>query len=220
MDKNKKAMLGTDSKESAMDKIKLSAPPTSPTLPVAPQPTNTTPSLLNAPKLLNTKNPSILSSDKLINPTVPSAFKPSAIIPQAAMPQAETIEKLKVDKNRPKGVELIKALIPKAPTAPMIQAETKKLNAKSSTADNIKNNEAMLDEMDKKIKQMTGKKLQKDTLKMLQPAFENIATTVNQSNKDKGSKDYDSEHITVQNSQSLFTMTANQIAGTPSYRMK
>ena len=102
----------------------------------------------------------------------------------------------------------------------MIQAETRKLNAKSPTADNIKNNEAMLDEMDKKIKQMTGKKLQKDTLKMLQPAFENIASTVNQSNKDKGSKDYDSEHVTVQNSQSLFTMTANQIGGTPSYRMK
>jgi hypothetical protein len=206
MDKNKKAMLGTDSKESAMDKIKLSAPPTTPTLPTTPQPTNTIPVLLNSPKLLN--------------PTVPAAFKPSAIVPQAAMPQAETIEKLKVDKNRPKGVELIKALIPKAPTAPMIQAETKKLNAKSSTADNIKNNEAMLDEMDKKIKQMTGKKLQRDTLKMLQPAFENIATTVNQSNKDKGPKDYDSEHITVQNSQSLFTMTANQISGTPSYRVK
>jgi len=74
--------------------------------------------------------------------------------------------------------------------------------------------------MDKKIKQMTGKKLQRDTLKMLQPAFENIATTVNQSNKDKGSKDYDSEHITVQNSQSLFTLTANQIGSTPSYRKK
>lgn len=206
MDKNKKAMLGTDSKESAMDKIKLSAPPTAPILPVTPQPTNTIPSLLSAPKLLN--------------PTVPPVFKPSAIVPQAAMPQAETIEKLKVDKNRPKGVELIKALIPKAPTAPMIQAETKKLNAKSSTADNIKNNEAMLDEMDKKIKQMTGKKLQKDTLKMLQPAFENIASTVNQSYKDRGSKDYDSEHITVHNSQSLFTLTANQISGTPSYRVK
>lgn len=125
MDKNKKAMLGTDNKESDMDKIKLSAPPTVPTLPITPQPTNTIPSILSAPKLLNTKNPSILSSDKLINPTVPTAFKPSAIIPQAAMPQAKTIEKLKVDKNRPKGVELIKALIPKTPTAPMIQAETK-----------------------------------------------------------------------------------------------
>ena len=220
MDKNKKAMLGTDSKESAMDKIKLSAPPTTPTLPATPQTTNTIPSLLNAPKLLNTKNPAILSSQKLLNPTAPAAFKPSAIVPQAAIPQAETIEKLKVDKNRPKGVELIKALIPKAPTAPMIQAETRKLNAKSSTADNIKNNEAMLDEMDKKIKQMTGKKLQKDTLKMLQPAFENIASTVTQSNKDKGSKDYDSEHVTIQNSQSLFNLTANQISGTPSYRMK
>ena len=220
MDKNKKAMLGTDSKDSAMDKIKLSAPPTTPTLPATPQPTNTIPSLLNAPKLLNTKNPEILSSQKLLNPTAPAAFKPSAIVPQAAIPQAETIEKLKVDKNRPKGVELIKALIPKAPTAPMIQAETRKLNAKSPTADNIKNNEAMLDEMDKKIKQMTGKKLQKDTLKMLQPAFENIASTVNQSNKDTGSKDYDSEHVTIQNSQSLFNLTANQISGTPSYRMK
>jgi hypothetical protein len=220
MDKNKKAMLGTDSKESAMNKIKLSAAPTTPILPTATQPINTIPSLLNAPKLLNTKNPSILSSQKLLNPTAPAAFKPSAIMPQAAIPQAETIEKLKADKNRPKGVELIKALIPKAPTAPMIQAQTTKLNAKSSTADNIKNNEAMLDEMDKKIKQMTGKKLQKDTLKMLQPAFENIASTVNQSNKDTGSKDYDSEHITVHNSQSLFNLTANQISGTPSYRIK
>jgi hypothetical protein len=206
MDKNKKAMLGTDSKESAMDKIKLSAAPTSPTLPAAPQPTNT--------------GPSVLSSPKLLNPTVPSVFKPSVFVPQAAMPQAETIEKLKTDKNRPKGVDLIKALVPKAPTAPMIQADTTKFNSKTSTADNIKNNEAMLDEMDKKIKEMTGKKLQKDTLKMLQPAFTNIAATVNQSNKDRGSKDYDSEHITVQNSQSLFTMTANQISGTPSYRMK
>ena len=141
MDKNKKAMLGTDSKESDTDKIKLSAPPTTPILPVTPQPTNTIPSLLNAPKLLNTKNPAILSSQKLLNPTAPAAFKPSAIVPQAAMPQAETIDKLKVDKNRPKGVDLIKALIPKAPTAPMIQAETRKLNAKSPTADNIKNNE-------------------------------------------------------------------------------
>ena len=61
MDKNKKAMLGTDSKESDTDKIKLSAPPTTPILPVTPQPTNTIPSILNAPKLLNTKNPSILS---------------------------------------------------------------------------------------------------------------------------------------------------------------
>lgn len=206
MDKNKKAMLGTDSKESAMDKIKLSAPPTSPTLPVTLQPTNTTPSVLSSPKLLN--------------PTVPSVFKPSVFVPQSAMPQAETIEKLKTDKNRPKGVDLIKALVPKAPTAPMIQADTTKFNSKTSTADNIKNNEAMLDEMDKKIKQMTGKKLQKDTLKMLQPAFTNIAATVNQSNKDRGSKDYDSEHITVHNTQSLFTLTANQISGTPSYRMK
>jgi hypothetical protein len=220
MDKNKKAMLGTDSKESAMDKIKLSAPPTSPTLPSAPQPTNTIPSLLGAPKLLNTKNPSILSSEKLLNPTAPAVFKPSVFVPQAAMPQAETIDKLKADKNRPKGVELIKALVPKAPTAPVIQADTTKFNPKTSTADNIKNNEAMLDEMDKKIKEMTGKKLQKDTLKMLQPAFTNIAATVNQSNKDKGSKDYDSEHITVHNSQSLFTLTANQISGTPSYRVK
>lgn len=220
MDKNKKAMLGTDSKESAMDKIKLSAPPTAPILSITPQPTNTGPSVLSSPKLLNTKNPSILSSEKLLNPTVPPVFKPAVFVPQAAIPQAETIEKLKVDKNRPKGVELIKALIPKAPTAPVIQAETKKLNAKSSTADNIKNNEAMLDEMDKKIKQMTGKKLQKDTLKMLQPAFENIASTVNQSYKDRGSKDYDSEHITVHNSQSLFTLSANQISGTPSYRIK
>jgi hypothetical protein len=220
MDKNKKAMLGTDSKESAMDKIKLSAAPNSPTLPVAPQSTNTGPSVLSSPKLLNTKNPSILSSEKLLNPTVPPVFKPAVFVPQAAMPQAETIEKLKTDKNRPKGVDLIKALVPKAPTAPMIQADTTKFNSKTSTADNIKNNEAMLDEMDKKIKEMTGKKLQKDTLKMLQPAFTNIAATVNQSNKDKGSKDYDSEHITVQNSQSLFTMTANQISGTPSYRMK
>ncbi len=220
MDKNKKAMLGSDNKVNATDNIKLSAPPMGQKVSVTPQPVITTPSIMMPRETQNTNTiPSILQSQKLVNPTTPSVFKPAAFIPKTSIPQAETIEKLKTDKNRPKGTELLKALIPTPPTAPLIQSSTQKSTSNLSSADNIKNNEIMLNQMDKKIKEMTGKKLQKETLMMFKPAFENIAATVNRSNQSKGEKDFDSQHITVTNTQSLFNLTANQISGLPYYRM-
>lgn len=218
MDKNKKAMLGSDNKISATDNIKLSVPPMNQPVSNTPKPVVTTPSIMSPIKTQNTITaPSILNSQKLINPTMPSVFKPAQFIPQSSIPQADTIEKLKTDTNRPKGVELLKALIPTPPTAPRIQASSPKSNM--SSVDNIKNNEIMLAEMDKKIKEMTGKKLQKETLMLFKPAFENIAATVNRSNETKGEKDFDSQHITVASTQSLFNLTANQLSGLPYYRM-
>lgn len=70
------------------------------------------------------------------------------------------------------------------------------------------------------IESLKNKNQSKQTLMALQPAFANIEKVLKFQAENNIKRDYDEQHYTVAQTQSLFNLTANQISGMPYWRGK
>jgi len=92
-------------------------------------------------------------------------------------------------------------------------------NKMAAVMTNIQQNEQILKVIDAKIdSEKTNKQMQKSLI-ALKPAFQNIQEALQfQASLMRKDRDYDSQHYTVAQSQSLFNLTSNQITNMPPWR--
>ena len=92
-------------------------------------------------------------------------------------------------------------------------------NKMAAVMTNIQQNEQILKIIDAKIdSEKTNKQMQKSLI-ALKPAFQNIQEALQfQASLMRKDRDYDSQHYTVAQSQSLFNLTSNQITNMPPWR--
>ena len=102
------------------------------------------------------------------------------------------------------------------PTTTTATTPTSAPTTPPSTA--LKSKELDLQKLQEEIKKATHKNISMDTLKKFAPAFETVQKSISFVAKLNEKRDYDDQHYTVPTSQSLFALTANQIANMPIWR--
>ena len=111
---------------------------------------------------------------------------------------------------------------PKAPTVSSTPtgavAASPVSSSAPSTATTLKSKELDLQKLQSEIKKATHKNISLDTLKKFAPAFETVQKSIQFVAKLNEKRDYDDQHYTVPTTQSLFSLTANQIANMPIWR--
>ena len=85
-------------------------------------------------------------------------------------------------------------------------------------APKIEQSEEGLKKLQQQAEKYSKQKVSMDTLKKLVPAFESVQKSINFVAKINEKRDFDDQHYTVPATQSLFSLTANQISGMPFWR--
>jgi hypothetical protein len=91
-------------------------------------------------------------------------------------------------------------------------------NTVAPQAPKIEKSEEGLKKLQQQAEKYSKQKVSMDTLKKLVPAFESVQKSINFVAKVNEKKDFDDQHYTVPATQSLFSLTANQISGMPFWR--
>jgi hypothetical protein len=104
----------------------------------------------------------------------------------------------------------------------IVGQKVKVASTMSETVNQLSRNEQKLKEIESKVAEKTEEINQKNmatqSYAALKPAFESIQSVLDYQRENTKQRDFNDQHYTVAETQSLFDMTANQIGGMPYWR--
>ena len=104
----------------------------------------------------------------------------------------------------------------------VVSQKVKVASSMSETVNQLSRNEQKLKAIESRVAQKTEEINQKNmatqSYAALKPAFESIQSVLDYQRENTKQKDFNDQHYTVAETQSLFDMTANQIGGMPYWR--
>lgn len=149
-----------------------------------------------------------------------------------APPKQFSVEELQKQAERATGKKLSEKVLetfqkslnnPQIPSKQVIAQPTRSVANPVTTpvapqAPKIEQSEEGLKKLQQQAEKYSKEKVSMDTLKKLVPAFESVQKSINFVAKINEKRDFDDQHYTVPATQSLFSLTANQISGMPFWR--
>lgn len=239
MNENKQSMLGLEESEANTNIIAspflISLPDEQQAPTNAPQTISSTspvlPPTMDSGEVIAPPPPPLLAADNSLTPPylLQQDNSEPNVAPMPATPQiptkqsanssskvtAEPIIKFQTESNTGTKVRAFKNQEQNLPK-PLTAKET----VQQSIASSLQQKENSIAMAASQLESLKTKNQSKQTLMALQPAFANIEKVLKFQAENNIKRDYDEQHYTVAQTQSLFNLTANQISGMPYWRGK
>ena len=183
------------------------------------------------PLQINEKTKTVIEAPEIlrINSVQNNIYAPETLKVNSVQNNIYTPETLKVESNKVESnTKIQESAKPMQPDAPSVMSVTtsnqiktpeiqSNLNNRTSASQLEQKNKDLLS-LQNKVNQTSEKNVSMKTIEMLQPAFQNIENALKFTASLNQKRDFDDSHYTIPTTQSLFTLTANQISNMPSWR--